>query len=459
MNSSNQRILLVGSDADRRAGLRQMLRDGADRSYEFFEADRGTSALIRIRENDDSPYDCVLLEYQLDDMNAAELLSSLCSSSVNDIPPCPIVVLTGEHSKIGPGLLRAGAQGYVGRCWLSAESLTAAIDHAIERFSMLQERFTSERSLRDSEEKYRMLVESAPDAMVIVNQEGKIFLVNAEAERLFGYSRPELLGASVEMLMPGLSRHRHTEQRAAYLDRPKTRPMNGAPAMAGRRKDGTEFPIEVSLSPSNTASGTLISSSIRDVTDRIADKNSIQEGASRLALAVKVSGLAIAEMNYPTGINHLSADAARLFGLGDMAMSVPRAAVHATFHPDDSPELLRRIAESLSPDGEGWFAMDHRVVWPSGEVHWLRVRKQVYFEGHGADRHPAHAILAMFDVTAEKNSSEIVRAGGEFVRGVLDSLPEHVVVVDDRRSPESAGCGRQRGYGAGVFNAAEDLGT
>ncbi len=118
--------------------------------------------------------------------------------------------------------------------------------------------------------------------------------------------------------------------------------------------------VLVALSPLKTTSGTLFCSSIRDVTERVADKNSILEGVSRLALAVKVSKLAIAEIDYATGMNHLSADAARLFGLGEVAMTVPRAAVHATFHPDDSPELLRRIAESLSPTGEGWFAMDQR---------------------------------------------------------------------------------------------------
>jgi PAS domain S-box-containing protein len=342
-----------------------------------------------------------------------------------------VVVITGSDRKAGQTLLRAGAQDYLGKSWLSADSLTRAIDNAIERFAMLRERVKSEKSLRESEEQFRTLLESAPDAMVIVDQEGKIFLVNAEAERIFGYSRLELLGANVEMLIPARSDHRHVEQRATYTEHPKTRAMNAGPAMLGLRKDGTEFPIEVSLSPLKTAAGLLISSSIRDVTERVADKNSIEEGASRLALAVKVSGLAIAEINYTTGMNHLSADAARLFGLGEVAMTVPRASVHATFHPDDSPELSRRIAESLSPTGEGWFAMDHRVIWPNGEVHWLRVRKQVFFEGEGADRHPAHAMLASFDVTAEKNASEIVRAGGEFVRGVLDSLPEHVVVLDD----------------------------
>ena len=429
MSSSNQRILIVEDDADSRANLKQMLLTGSDRKYEFFEAELGLSALALMQENENSPFDCVLLEDHLPDMDAAEVLVSLCNGKA--MPPCPVVVITGSDRKAGQTLLRASAQDYLGKSWLSADSLTRAIDNAIERFAMLRERVKSEKSLRESEEQFRTLLESAPDAMVIVDQEGKIFLVNAEAERIFGYSRLELLGANVEMLIPARSHHRHVEQRATYMEHPKTRAMNGGPAMLGLRKEGTEFPIEVSLSPLKTAAGLLISSSIRDVTERVADKNSIEEGASRLALAVKVSGLAIAEINYTTGMNHLSADAARLFGLGEVAMTVPRASVHATFHPDDSPELSRRIAESLSPTGEGWFAMDHRVIWPNGEVHWLRVRKQVFFEGEGADKHPAHAMLASFDVTAEKNASEIVRAGGEFVRGVLDSLPEHVVVLDD----------------------------
>ena len=429
MSNSIQRVLIIEDDPDSRADLRRMLLSGSDRKYEFFEAELGLSALALMQENENSPFDCVLLEYHLPDMDAPEVLVSLCNGK--DMPPCPVVVITGSDRKAGPTLLRAGAQDYLGKSWLSAESLTRAIDNAIERFAMLRERVKSEKSLRESEEKFRTLLESAPDAMVIVDQEGKIFLVNAQAERIFGYSRLELLGANVEMLIPARSHQRHVEQRATYLEHPKTRAMNAGPAMLGLRKDGTEFPIEVSLSPLKTTSGTLFCSSIRDVTERVADKNSILEGASRLALAVKVSGLAIAEIDYATGMNHLSADAARLFGLGEVAMTVPRAAVHATFHPDDSPELLRCIAESLSPTGEGWFAMDHRVIWPNGEVHWLRVRKQVLFEGEGVDKHPAHSMLATFDVTAEKNASEIVRAGGEFVRGVLDSLPEHVVVLDD----------------------------
>ena len=117
----------------------------------------------------------------------------------------------------------------------------------------------------------------------------------------------------------------------------------------------------------------------------------LRTSEQRLDLGLRVAGVALAEVDYTTGLNHLSAESARQFGLGASAVALPRERVHATFHPDDQAELVTRIAESLDPAGAGWFAMDHRVVWPSGEVRWLRVRKQVSFAGEGRTRRPARA--------------------------------------------------------------------
>ena len=146
-----------------------------------------------------------------------------------------------------------------------------------------------------------------------------------------------------------------------------------------------------------------------DVTDRRQVSDSLMESKIRLTLGVQVAGLALADVDYCTGLNHLSAEAAALYGLGSGPMAVPRALVHATFHPDDVAELMPLVAESLNPKGGGCFSMDHRVIWPNGEVHWLRVRKQVYFEGEGNARHPLRATLAAFDVTNEKNAMESLR--------------------------------------------------
>jgi PAS domain S-box-containing protein len=118
------------------------------------------------------------------------------------------------------------------------------------------------------EDKFRNLLESAPDAMVIVNGGGQIVLTNAQTEKLFGYSREELLGQPVEFLLPQRFQAGHVVHRHNYSQSPHPRAMGAGLELYARRGNGTEFPVEVSLSPLQTAGGTLILSAIRDVTDR-----------------------------------------------------------------------------------------------------------------------------------------------------------------------------------------------
>lgn len=126
----------------------------------------------------------------------------------------------------------------------------------------------SERALSESEGKFRGLLESAPDAMVVANESGLITLVNAQTESMFGYSREELIGKPVEVLIPARLRDRHIHHRSAFLDHPHARPMGKGLELFGRRSDGTEVPIEVGLSPQQTAEGLLVLSTIRDITER-----------------------------------------------------------------------------------------------------------------------------------------------------------------------------------------------
>lgn len=124
----------------------------------------------------------------------------------------------------------------------------------------------TERKLQEN--KFRNLLESAPDAMIIVNREGQIQLVNAQAEKLFGYSRNEMIGSPVELLVPERLQDQHANHRDTYTHSPKARPMGIGLALHGRRKDGSEFPVEISLSPIETEEGVLISGAVRDVTER-----------------------------------------------------------------------------------------------------------------------------------------------------------------------------------------------
>jgi PAS domain S-box-containing protein len=119
-----------------------------------------------------------------------------------------------------------------------------------------------------SDEKFRLAVESAPNAMVMVNQEGKIVLVNSQTEKLFGYHRDELIRQSVDILVPNKFRDAHPDYRAGFFAHPQARPMGAGRDLYGLRKDGTEFPVEIGLNPIETDEGTWVLSAIVDITER-----------------------------------------------------------------------------------------------------------------------------------------------------------------------------------------------
>jgi PAS domain S-box-containing protein len=121
---------------------------------------------------------------------------------------------------------------------------------------------------RREERLFRGLLEAAPDAMVIVDESGCIVLVNAQAEERFGYDRSELVGRPVEMLVPQRFAGMHVAFRSGYVAGPRTRPMGLAGDLFAVRKDGTEFPVEISLAPLETDDGLLVSAAVRDISER-----------------------------------------------------------------------------------------------------------------------------------------------------------------------------------------------
>ncbi|MEW1777872.1 PAS domain S-box protein [Streptomyces sp. NPDC086777] len=161
-----------------------------------------------------------------------------------------------------------------------------------------------------AEERFRGLLEAAPDAMVIVDDTGTIRLVNAQTEALFGYGREELLDRPVELLMPHRFRGHHTVHRGGYAENRQVRPMGAGLDLHGLRKDGTEFPVEISLSPLETADGLLVSAAVRDVSDRKAAEARINE----LAALVESSQDAILAKTLDGYITYWNAAAQRLYG-------------------------------------------------------------------------------------------------------------------------------------------------
>jgi protein-histidine pros-kinase len=158
---------------------------------------------------------------------------------------------------------------------LAVEVSLSPIEHEVGLIVSVAVRDVTER--RRVADQFRALLDTAPDAMVITDGDGGIRLVNRQLESMFGYARDDLIGQRVEMLVPARLRDGHRTHRAVYTHSPRVRQMGPGLALFGLRSDGSEFPVEISLSPLETDDGTLISAAIRDATERVETERRLRE--------------------------------------------------------------------------------------------------------------------------------------------------------------------------------------
>jgi len=265
---------------------------------------------------------------------------------------------------------------------------------------------------------FRLAVEAAPNAMVMVGSDGCIALVNAQTEKLFGYPRSELIGQRIEMLVPQRNRGQHPQQREDYLRDPRTRSMGMGRDLYGLTRDGREVPIEIGLNPLKTGNGTLVLASIIDITERKRIEDAVRRSEARFRLMVSsVKDYAILMLDPQGLVASWNDGAQRLKGYTEPEILGRH---FSTFYPPEDIAAGRPDRELRRARDEGRFEDEGWRLRKDGSRFWGSVIITPMFDETGALTGYSKVTR---DITERKRSEERFRL-------VVEAAPNAMIMVD-----------------------------
>jgi PAS domain S-box-containing protein len=401
---SQQSVLVVDDDPDILTALQDLLE------YEGFHVDCAQSCHEALSSIERNYYNAVLLDLGLPDGDGQSVLHRLQQSD----PSLPVIILTAATSmdrKVGS--LTQGAFAHLTKPY-HREELRAILHRAIGMKSLATKAEGIAVALSESEDRFRSLVQSAPDAIVVADEHGYIVSWNEAASRMFQYRAEEILGRPLTILMPIRYREAHEMGIERMRTSGQSKLIGKVVALQGLKKDGREFPIELSLATWKGRDGAFYSGIIRDMTARTATEAALKDTVDRfhlltdhLSLVFWMTDTAKNELMYvsPSYAQVWERPCEELY-------RSPRAWLDA-IHPDDRTRVLHA---AMTKQAVGAYREEYRIVRADGTIRWIRDQAFPIRDASGV----VHRIAGLAeDITREKEREDAARHCEERVRLAL----------------------------------------
>lgn len=272
------------------------------------------------------------------------------------------------------------------------------------------------------------IVRSAMDAIITVDERQCVLLFNEAAERMFQCPACEAIGQSVEKFLPARFRDSHRHHVKGFGQSGVTsRKMGQLGKVLGLRANGEEFPVEAAISHIVVEGKTFFTVILRDITERLRAEEHLREVEERSRLALEAGQLGAWEHDMATDLAQLDTRAQAIYRCGT---GVPLRTMMASVHPEDLRALQDLITDAHRADTpDSRFTAECRMRYPDGEVRWMVVRAQVFFEGEGVDVRTTRVVGTTQDVTARKRVEQLIRQSEERYRRLIAVSPYGILVI------------------------------
>lgn len=416
-------ILIVEDNPDIVIGLQDLLQhDG------YLVSVAGTCAAA-IAQIHDRRFSVIILDLALPDGDGLDVLKEMQRLD----PSVPVVILTAH---IAPektvGSLVKGAFSYLTKPY-NREELRQTLQRAVGVKELAVKAERAEHLLTESEDRFRSLVESATDAIILADGRGMVVSWNKTASRLFGYDADEILGSPLTKLMPVRYRHAHEQGIARIEATGKSRVIGTVIELHGLKKDGSEFPIELSLGTWRTATGNFYSGIIRDISWRKAAEHTLRASEERLELVIQGSSdgfwdghvLPGEHWSSPRTPIWWSSRVREMLGYSDAEFPDVLESWISRLHPDDRDRVFAALTAHI--ERRVPYDEEYRLLTKLGEYHWFRARGQAIWDAEGRVTRMAGSLQSVMD---RRRADEAVRRSEQLLRSVADHTTAVIYVKD-----------------------------